>query len=248
MEINRVAKVVKGGRRFRFTALVVVGDERARRRRLRQGQRGAAGDAEGRRDARRRTSSSGVAARPRPFRTCVQHFGAGRVLLKPALSGTGVIAGGGVRAVLERAGIRDILTKRLGSPNPINLVKATTTACSPRTPEDVAELRGKTVAEVLGLDSRRPEGESNGASRVKSQRACTRPPESRNVGDTSNHAAPPARRAQTTASARRCAPWGCAGSAARSSVPTQTRGAGHDPRGRASRGVCAGGNGKASNA
>src|SRR6266571_5026158 len=111
VEINRVAKVVKGGRRFSFTALVVVGDE------------------------------NGVVG-----------VGYGRVFLKPASPGTGVIAGGGVRAVLELAGIHDILSKSLGSQNPINLVKATVAGLQYlRRPEEVAELRGLSIAQVLGL-------------------------------------------------------------------------------------------------
>jgi small subunit ribosomal protein S5 len=161
VEINRVAKVVKGGRRFSFTALVVVGDERSQ-----------VGVGYGKANEVPLAIQKGVErARRNLFRvpkhgTTIPHqvtgvYGAGRVLLRPASEGTGVIAGGGVRAVLELAGIHDVLSKSLGSQNPINLVKATVTALQMlRTPRDVAELRGLTVAQVLGLDER----ESNGAA------------------------------------------------------------------------------------
>ncbi|NLI59034.1 MAG: 30S ribosomal protein S5 [Clostridium sp.] len=151
VNIGRVTKVVKGGRNFRFSALVVVGDE--------NGHVGAGiGKAAEIPDAIRK----GIDAAKKNLikvpivETTIPHemmgvFGAGKVLLKPAGQGTGVIAGGPIRAVLELAGIKDIRTKSLGSNNPINMVKATITGLSQlKTVEEVAKLRNKTVEEVLG--------------------------------------------------------------------------------------------------
>jgi small subunit ribosomal protein S5 len=154
--INRVAKVVKGGRRFSFTALVVVGDE-DRIVGIGYGKANEVPLAIQKAVERAKKSLFEV---PKHGTTITHQvmgrYGSGKVLLKPASEGTGVIAGGGVRAVLELAGIRDVLSKSLGTQNPINLVKATMTGLqSLRRPEDVAKLRGKTVVEVLGLS--RPE-------------------------------------------------------------------------------------------
>jgi small subunit ribosomal protein S5 len=150
VEINRVAKVVKGGRRFSFTALVVIGDEVDR-----------VGVGYGKaREVPLAISKAVDDAKKNLFEvprhgTTITHeiigeFDAARVLLRPASEGTGVIAGGGVRAVLELAGIRDILAKSLGTPTPINMLKATVDGLKRlRRPEEVAKIRGKTIADVL---------------------------------------------------------------------------------------------------
>ena len=158
IEINRVAKVVKGGRRFSFTALVAVGDEnevvgigygKAREVPLAI-QKGVE-------DARKSLVRIPKYGQTIPHFT-IGRFGAGHVVLRPASPGTGVIAGGGVRAVLELAGIRDVLSKSIGTQNPINLVKATMTGLTGlRRPEDVAKLRGLKIREVLGIvDEEKP--------------------------------------------------------------------------------------------
>jgi small subunit ribosomal protein S5 len=152
IEINRVAKVVKGGRRFSFTALVVIGDE-VDRVGLGYGKA---------REVPLAISKAVEDAKKNLFRVpkhgqtitheIIGRFDAARVVLRPASEGTGVIAGGGVRAVLELAGIRDVLAKSLGTTTPINMTRATVEGLRRlERPEDVAQRRGKTISEVLPL-------------------------------------------------------------------------------------------------
>ena len=164
IEINRVAKVVKGGRRFSFTALVAVGDEE-----------GVVGIGYGKarevplaiqkavENARKSLVRVLKYGQTIPHRN-IGRFGSGHVVLRPASPGTGVIAGGGVRAVLELGGVRDVLTKSIGTQNPINLVKATMDGLIRlRRPEQVAKLRGLSVNQVLGLDLKEKYKTGNGA-------------------------------------------------------------------------------------
>lgn len=153
IEINRVAKVVKGGRRFQFTALVALGDEDS-----------VVGIGYGKAQEVPLAIQKAVEnARKNLIRIpkygdtithkIIGRYGAGHVVLRPASPGTGVIAGGGVRAVLELGGVRDVLTKSVGTQNPINLVKATMDGIMRlRRPEDVAKMRGISISEVLGID------------------------------------------------------------------------------------------------
>jgi small subunit ribosomal protein S5 len=151
IHINRVAKVVKGGRRFSFTALVAVGDGEStvgigygKAKEVPLAIQKAIDDAR-----------KNLFVVPKHGTTIthevIGHFGAGRVVMRPASAGTGVIAGGGVRAILELGGVHDVLTKCLGTTNPINMVRAAEAGLrSLRRPEDIALQRGKTVREITG--------------------------------------------------------------------------------------------------
>jgi small subunit ribosomal protein S5 len=193
IEINRVAKVVKGGRRFSFTALVVIGDEVDRvgvgygkAREVPLAITKAVDDAK-----------KNLFAVPKHGSTITHEslgaFGAARVLLRPASEGTGVIAGGGVRAVLELAGIRDILAKSLGTTNPINMAKATVNALQRlRRPEEVARTRGLPISRVLPYKPEPEPAETEEEAALPAVEALTAP-------ETAPQAAPEAEEQQVEA-------------------------------------------------
>lgn len=165
--INRVAKVVKGGRRFSFTALVVVGDT--------VNQVGVGyGKAK---EVPLAIQKAVEDAKKNLFRVpkhkntithkIIGRYGAGRVMMKPASPGTGIIAGGGVRAVMELAGIHDVLAKCLGTTNPINMVRASVAGLAElKDPKEIAKLRGKTIAEVLGVEKAEAKPEAKPAKKA----------------------------------------------------------------------------------
>jgi small subunit ribosomal protein S5 len=176
VSLNRVAKVVKGGRKFSFSALIVVGD-----------QNGRVGAGLGKAREVPEAIRKGVEVAKRSMitvpmvGTTIPHevrfkWGAARILLKPASPGTGVISGGAMRAVIELAGIKDILTKSLGTNNPINTVRATIEALQAlRTAQEIAELRGKTVEEIVGRRLAQAYRSAEQTGKVESVAADTAP-------------------------------------------------------------------------
>jgi small subunit ribosomal protein S5 len=193
IEINRVAKVVKGGRRFSFTALVAVGDESSvvgiGYGKAREVPLAIQKAVENARKSLIRVPKYGQTI---PHKI-IGRYGAGHVVLRPASPGTGVIAGGGVRAVLELGGVRDVLSKSIGTQNPINLVKATMHGLIHlRRPEQVAKLRGLSVNEVLGIQK------TNGAKTIEPEPTNTPKPVTPEAvaagasGEAANQAADPA--------------------------------------------------------
>ena len=228
VEINRVAKVVKGGRRFSFTALVVIGDEVDRvgvgygkAREVPLAISKAVDDAK-----------KNLFSVPKHGQTITHEvlgrFGAARVLLRPASPGTGVIAGGGVRAVLELGGIRDVLAKSLGTTNPINMLKAAEQALRDlRRPEEVALARGKSIRDVLPIPKAdqgraRDGGRALAAVAVASEDQRGRGDGGDGGDEASAHADRQRDRADRPATAARCARSASAGSASRAST-TPTR-------------------------